>query len=883
MSLIGAIRARVRAMLFGRALDRDLGEEIQFHIDLETEKNVRLGMRPDEARRRALAMFGGAARTREDHRDVRPMHWLADAASDARFALRGIRRAPALAGAAIVTLALGIGANVAIFSAVNAVVLQPLPFPAQDRLMVITEENPEKKWHHQVAAPANMLDWRAGVSDFADVMGYVDGAGQATLTGFGDPQPLTSSWVTGNFFSTLGIKAAIGRTFTDAESWRSAVPVVILSDAAWRSRFGADPALVGKTITLGGTPTQVVGVMPSGFSYPAENIDIWLSVEWNPANRASEGFRRAHWLRAVARLKPGVTIDHARAQLGAVVDRLKRDYPATNKFMGAEMLPLHDFLVGDTRLPLLVLLTSVAFLLLIACANVGNLLLVQAATRERESALRLALGAGRARLVRQALVESLVLSAIGGCCGLALGWAGTRTLVRLQPAGLLRVHDFGVEPRVLLYVLGITVASGLLFGLAPALWLRRRDPATVLKDGGRGAGQGLRARRWGEWLVIGEVALAVLMTVGAGLLARSFWQVRRVDPGFDATGVLAVQLSVSRSSNEASVAAFAAQLESRVRALPGVSGAALVSNVPFTGTSYTSDFIAFGRPAGGYGTEVGHRTVSLDYFTLMKVPVIRGRTFTADDRLGAPPVIMINQALASSYFAGEDPIGQRIAFDKVPNKETTWYTIVGVVGNERVDALDVAPRIEVFASELQEPLHSPTLLARTSGNVAGLTSGIRAVVRELNPSLALLKVRTMESLRDDSMARIRFLTTLLVAFAAVGVTLAVVGVYGVLAHVARNRTREMGIRIALGAETSQVRWLVVRHGLRLTIVGLLIGGGAALWGTRLMTKLLFNVQPNDPATLTAVALLLATTSIIAAWLPARRASRADPASALRAE
>jgi len=714
-------------------------------------------------------------------------------------------------------------------------------------------------------------------------MGYVDGTSQATLTGFGEPRPLTSTWVTGNFFSTLGVNAAIGRTFTDAESWQSAVPVVILSDAAWRSRFGADPAIVGKTITLGGTPTQVVGVMPASFSFPAENIDVWLSVGWEPASRAGEGFRRAHWLRAVARLKPGASIEHARAQLGAVVDRLKRDYPATNKYMGAEMLPLHDFLVGDTRLPLLVLLTSVAFLLLIACANVGNLLLVQAAARGREAALRLALGAGRARLVRQALVESLVLSVIGGCCGLALGWIGTRMLVRLQPVGLLRVHDFGVEPSVIAYVLAITIGSGLLFGLAPALWLRRRDPATALKEGGRGVGQGRQAKRWGEVLVIGEVALAVLMTVGAGLLARSFWQVRQVDPGFDATGVLAVQLSVGGSSNEASVAAFGAQLESRVRALPGVSGAALASSVPLTGTSYTSDFVAFGRPAGGYGTEVGHRIVSLDYFKVMKVPVLRGRTFTADDRLGAPSVLVINQALASSYFAGEDPIGQRMAFDKVPNKETTWYTIVGVVGNERVDALDVAPRIEVFASATQEPLHAPILLARSNGDVAALKSGIRNVVRDLNPSLALLKVRTMERLRNDSMARIRFLTVLLVAFAVVGVTLAIVGVYGVLAHVARNRTREMGIRIALGAETGQVRWLVVRHGLRLTIIGLLIGGGAALWGTRLMTKLLFNVQPNDPATLAAVALLLATTSIIAAWLPARRASRADPASALRAE
>ncbi len=884
MALLTGLRARLRALLHPTAADRELTDEIRFHIELETEKNLRLGMSADDARRVAIAHFGGVQRVREEHRDVRRLQWIDELAGDVRFALRTLRRTPALAGAAIVTLALGIGANVAIFSAVNAVVLRPLPFPAQDRLMVITEENPEKHWHLNVAAPANLLDWRAGVADFQDVTGYIDGLGRSTLTGRGDPQLLANSYVMGNFFSTLGVRPALGRAFTDEDTWRTDTHVIVLSDRGWREHFGADPSIVGKSFTINGKSFEVVGVMPSKFAYPRDEVDGWQSIEWDKTKTGEVSFRRAHYMRAVARLKPGATQQHADAQLQAVVNRLKHDYPATNKVMGAAMMPLHDFLIGDTRLPLLILLTSVAFLLLIACANVGNLLLVQAAGREREAALRMALGAGRARLVRQGITESLVLSSVGGACGLALGWAGTRALVRLQPREMLRVHDFGVDRSVLLYLVAITVISALIFGIAPALWTRHRNPADSLKEGGRGAAQGGRAKRWGDLLVVSEVALALLMTVGAGLLVRSFLQIRRVDAGFDPRGVLAAAVELNaRYDTSTKVDAFMNALEARARVIPGVTAAALASNVPFRGTSYTTDFIAYGRPEGGYGTEIGNRTVTASYFATMKVPVLRGRTFGPEDRAGSTPVLVINEALASSYFKGEDPVGQRITFGKVPTPKSTWYTIIGVVGNEHVDALDVAPRIEAFHAELQEPSSYMVVLLRTNGDPAGLTTGLRGVVRELDPALTLLDVTTMERLRGESLARSRFLTTLLLAFAAIGLLLSVVGVYGVLAHVSRNRTREMGIRIALGAQAAQVRWLVVRQGLGLTAVGLIVGGGVALFATRAMTKLLFNVAPNDPLTLVGVALLLAATSICAAWIPALKASHADPSVALRAD
>lgn len=883
MSLVQRARARLRALLRRTAADRELTEEIRFHLDQETEKNVRLGMSAADARRAAVAHFGGVERVREEHRDVRGLPWLEDAASDARFALRSMRRTPALASAAVFTLALGIGANVAIFSAVNAVVLQPLPFPAPDRLMVIGEDNPEKQWHMQTAAPANLFDWRADVSDFADVTGHIRSLGRATLTGRGDPQVIAPSYVLGNFFSVFGVHAALGRTLTFEETWKSGSPTMVLSDRGWREHFGADPRIIGQSVTVDGERVQIVGVMPPSFTYPDENVDAWLSLELGKEFMASISARRAHYLRAVARLKPGVTEAHANAQLQAVVDRLQHDYPETNRTMGATMVPLHDFVVGDTRLPLYILLTSVVILLLIACANVGNLLLVQAAGREREVALRAALGAGRTRLLRQALTESLVLSLIGGTCGLALGWAGTRALVRLQPAGMLRVHDFGVDRTVLAYVIAITLASALVFGIAPMLWMRRRDPITSLKEAGRGESRA-RPPRWADALVIGEVALALLMTVGAGLLARSLVQLQHVDPGFDPHGVLAAAFELpARYDTSTKVDAFMSEFESRLRAIPGVTSVALASNIPLNGTSYTTDFIAYGRPPGGYGSEIGNRTVTPSYFATMKVPVLRGRAFGPEDRASSTPVIVINEALADTYFKGENPVGQRIAFDKVPTPKSTWYTIIGVVGNEHVDALDAAPRIEAFHAEAQDPNNYMVALLRTGGDPAVLTSSVRGTLHDLDPALALLTARTMDEIRDSSLARARFLTVMLIGFALVGLTLSVVGVYGVLAQVSRNRTREMGIRLALGAQAAQVRWIVVSQGLRLTAIGLVVGTAVALAGTRVMTKLLFHVAPNDPLTLTAVGVLLALTSLAASWLPAVKASRADPALTMKAE
>ncbi|MEJ2217136.1 MAG: ABC transporter permease [Gemmatimonadota bacterium] len=807
--------------------------------------------------------------------------------SDVRFGLRMLRRNPSFTVMAVLVLALGIGANTAIFSAVNAVILRPLPFRDSGRLYMLTESNPEKGWVDNIVAPANMLDWKERVKAFQDVGAYETFPARATLTGDGSPQVLTFAGVTGNFFNVLGVDPVAGRALRPEETWDQAARVVVLSHAAWQNRFGGDPGVVGRMLTLDGRGYRVVGVMPAGLSYPFQGMDGWVPTRWDPANRTQTWFRRAHWLRAIARLRPGVTPAAANAELQAVVKQLQKEYPETNRVMGANMTPLHRFLVGDTRTPLLVLLAAVGLLLLIACANVGNLLLVRASGRRRELAVRGALGAGRPRLVRQLLTESLLLSTFGGAAGLAVGWAGTRVLERLQPEGLLRVSHFALDPTVVGYVVAITVASGLLFGVAPAFWTGRMVPGTALREGGRTGAPGRGARRTASGLVVGEVALALLLVVGAGLLVRSFWQLQRVDVGFRPNGVLAVWLDLpdARYDTGDKLDVFYDELVRRVRALPGVTSAAAISVVPLDRSHgwWTSDFSVEGRPRDAYGTEVAHREVTPGYFRTMGVPLLRGRTFTATDRAGAAPVIVVNEALAQQYFRGQDPLGQRITFDKEPDSTSVWRTIVGVVGNDHQNGVAQPTQIEIFQPFPQHPRNGMMLVARTPADPAALTPAIRRVVKDMDPLLPLLSVRTMADVHTTALARPRFLMTLLLLFAGIALTLAVVGVYGVTAQMTRRRTQEIGVRIALGARTGDVVGLVLLRGATLMGAGLAIGIAAALLATRAMRALLFDIAPTDAVTFAAVAAILAAAGLLASWLPARRAGRVDPVEALKAE
>jgi predicted permease len=884
VSRLQGLAARLRALIRQPTVDRELTDEIALHIDLDTEHRVRAGTPPDEARRQALVAFGGVERIKELHRDARGTRWLGDLATDARYALRTLGRNRALAGAAIGTLALGIGANTAIFSAVSAVLLRPLPYGRPAQLVMVGEENPDFHWHQAQAAPANYLDWKEQVGAFAGLAAYEEFNNNVTLTGQGEPRLLRTLAVTGNFFDVVGVRTALGRALADEDTWK-APRTAVISDRVWRDAFAADRAIVGRSVQLNGRSVEIVGVLPRSFRVPRLDTDVFYSVGWDRADRDKAWFRRAHLARVVGRLGPGVTLERADAELQTVVRRLQHDYPETNTHMGASIVPLHDFYVGGTRLPLLVLLGAVAVLLLIACANVGNLQLVRAAGREREAALRLALGAGRGRLVRQALAESLVLSAIGGAAGILSGWWGARALAALQPSGMLPVTEFSVNGELLAYVVGVTIVSGALFGIAPALWTGRRAPADVLRDAGRTAGGGQRVRRWSDMLVASEVALALALTLGAGLLVRSYLGLRRVDPGFRSDGVLTAGVSLpgARYDSAVKVLNFFAELERKARALPGVDAAALVSKLPATSPSWSSEFAVSGRGEGVRGSEVLHREVSPGYHDAMHVPLLRGRLLSTADARNGPYTVVVNDAFARKFFPGEDPLGLRVAFTRVPDSTATWRTIVGVVGNEHQGGMAEEPLPEFYAPFTQELQSEMTLVVHARTDPAALGPSVRRIVRELDPTLALASLRTMGAVRAEAVARDRFLAALFVGFAAVGALLAMVGVYGIVAQLARSRTRELGIRVALGAHSAEIQWLVVRHGAALTAAGAAIGIGVALVGTRTMRSLLFQVAPTDAVTFVTVPALLVATAMLAAWIPARRASRADPAEVLRAD
>ena len=883
--MLDELRYIIRSILQPRQTDRDLTDELAYHIERETDRNMASGLTRAEARRRALVSVGGVEKTKEQHRDARGNRWLVDASADVRYALRGLRHNPVLAATAILTLAVAIGANAAIFSAVDAVLLQPLPFANPSRLVVIGENNPEFNWHLSEAAPANFFDWRARVRGLSDAMAYASYQQTPTLLVNGAPHRVTSSSVTGTFFSVLGVHPQAGRFFQNDDVWSNGgAPLVVISDRLWREQFGADPAIVGKSISLDGRPSTVVGIAPRRFAFPWDNVDVWTPFGWPRSAAGQTWFRRVHLARVVARLRDGVSIETANSQLHAVAAQLRAEYPETNRLMDAELAPLHRFLVGDTRLPLLVLLGAAGLLLTIACANVGNLQLIRAAGREREFALRVALGAGRSRLIRQALTDSLVLSVIGGAAGLVLGTLGTRTLGALVPPGMLRVGTLGVDWRVTWYVLAVTVACGLLFGLTPAAWAARLDPGEPLKAGSRGSAHGARVTRWGRRLVVGEVALALVMTVGAALLARSYALLAQVDPGFDAHNVIAATIALpgTRYDSASKIETFFDELIARVRAAPGVVGAAAISHVPLTTPAWSSEFSIEGPSAGHFSTPLVHRELTGDYFRVMRVPLLRGRTLTPADR-GAPYAVVINDALARQIFRGRDPVGQRIAYDRVPDSTSVWRTIVGVVGNEHQASPATPPEPEVFEPLMEEPTRQMTVVARTTGDPAAMAPAIRRMVAGLDPRLAITDVQTMDAVRDASMARERFLLTLLSMFAFVGLVLAVVGVYGIVAQLVRARRREMGIRLALGADPGTVRWLVVRYGLRLAGAGVVIGTVVALAATRSMTRLLYGVAPSDPVAIVAVAAAVLGAAFVASFVPGVRAGNVEPIVELRRE
>ena len=802
---------------------------------------------------------------------------------DLLFALRTFRFRPGFAAVAVLTLAVGIGANTAVFSVVHGVLLEPLPYADPDRLVQIWEVNPARNWTNETVAPANFLDWHARSRSFASMAYYVGsstrvpGLDDVTLTGDGDPERVRAMNVSTNFFAVLGAAPVLGRTFHDDESLQGRPRVVVLSDGFWRRRFGADPAVVERTIALDGVATQVVGVMPVAFHVPGAAADVWVPLVPNPQEFPQ--MRRPHWLRVIARLAPGVSLSAAQDEMRRIASDLEREYPDTNEQMSAGLGPLHEWFVGDTRKALLALMGAVALVLLVACTNVASLLLARATARRQEIAIRIALGAGRMRLARQVLTESLVLAACGALGGILLAFAALSVLRRVGPATLPRLDQIAIDGTVLTVVAATTCITTLLFGVVPAWQSARGEATDDVRHGSRGPGGTPAARRM---LIIAEVALSVVLLVGAGLLLRSFDRLTRVDPGIDRAHALSFRINVPsrRYDTDAKVASFFTEVVRRMRSIPGVRAAGASVRLALQGQSWTGDLFIDGRP-DVWGRELRHKAVTPGYFEAAGIRLVRGRDFNESDLSGAPTAI-VNQTFARLYFAGIDPLGQRIAFAR-PTADARWRTIVGVVADEKQDGLGVDVKPEVYDPHVEDAPTTMSIVVRTSADPRSAVAAVRREVAALDPAIAIYDLRTLEEVVHRSLAEKRFTLATLGAFAGMALILATVGLYGIVAFTVGQRRREIGVRLALGARRTDVLRMVVWDGLRLVIAGLAIGSFFAVLVSRTLRGFLFEIAPADPVVFAGVAALLGLGGALASYVPARRASLIDPAASLRAE
>jgi len=800
---------------------------------------------------------------------------------DLRYALRMLVKSPAFTVIAILTLALAIGANSAIFSVVNAVLLRPLPYPQSEQLVRVFGSQPQLA--RAPNSPANFLEWKAENQVFERIATYV---GQGfNLTGTDRPERVIGARISADLLQLLGVQPTLGRNFTADEDRDGADRVVILSHEFWQRRFGGDTNAIRQTITLNDRPYTVVGVMPRGFAFPSTRAQIWTPVAFTPAEAAT---RDTNYIDVIARLKPGISLQQAQANMNAVTQHQAERYPKTNIGIGAEVVSLQEFTVGDVRPMLIVLFGAVGFVLLIACANVANLLLARAAARQREMAIRGALGASRSRVVRLLLTESVVLAVVGGAIGLLLAIWSLDLLVSLKPANLPRLAEIGVNRTIFLFTFAISVVTGLLFGVAPALQASKSDLNEGLKESSRGGTDSPRRQRMRSLLVVSEVALSLVLLVGAGLMIRSFSRLLAVDPGFKADHVLTafVSLPVSKYPKREEQTAFFDRLLERLRNVPGVSAAGIVTDIPLYGGSSTG-FDVEGRPEAAPGTRpmTDYRLINSDYFAAMGMKLVKGRAFSRFDTEAAPGVVIINETMAARFFAGEDPIGRRLDLSGDPKD---LREIVGVVGDVRNYGVDAEVKPEVYVPFLQSApdylsgvVSAMTIVMRSAIEPAALAAALREQVQALDKDQPVSEIKTMEWYLADSMAQRRFNMLLLGVFAGLALVLAAVGIYGVIAYTVTQRTHEMGIRIALGAKGRDILRLVFGNAMVTTLTGIALGLGAAFALTRLLRSLLYQVSPTDPVVFAAIPLLLLSVAAIATYLPARRAMKVNPITALR--
>jgi putative ABC transport system permease protein len=869
----------------------DVEDELAFHLDMTAAELIAAGWPREEARVEARRRFGDLDGTRRyccavDASKERQMKWIerfAELGQDLRFAGRQLWKSPVFTLVAVLTLALGIGATTAIFSVVYGVVLRPLPFREPERLVRAYFVSPEGEKQGAFSVP-NFLDWRAASHRLADATPAHGGT--LNLSGDGaEPERLQAAWVGANYFQVLGIPPLAGRTFAPGEDRPDAPRVAVLSEKLWRQRFGADPRLIGRSITLNGQPYAVVGILRRGVQLPSA-ADVWVPMVFSAQDLGQRG---AVFFGAVARLAPGSTLRQAEAEAEVIGRRLARQYPEDNAsyFKTMALAPLQETMVGDVRKKLLFLLGAVALVLLIAAANVANLLLVRAAAREGEIVIRSALGAGRARIVRQLLTESLVLALAGGAAGVALAAWVTRALIALGPRGIPRLDQVGLDGTVLLFALGISLLTGVLFGLAPALQTSRTDLSGVIREGTRGS-RGRAGTRARSVLVVVEMALAVVLLAGAGLLIRSFQRLQEVDAGFQAAHVVTFNLTLpeGRYSDGGKLRAFMGGLLDRLRSLPGVDAVgATVYGMPFSGQVNVLDFTVVGRPPRPVGQEESMRVAAAtpDYFRTMGIRILRGRAFSPRDRNGAPPVTVINQAAARRYFPNEEPVGHRLDLGMRVDGVRQGGEIVGVVADFKQDALEQKVEPQLFVPFDQVPMESLGVVLRSSADPQVVAAAVQAKVRELDPDLPVYGLQPMTEAVAAATSQSRFYVLLLGGFAMIALVLAAVGIYGVIAYAVRQRTQEIGIRMALGASRDGVLRMVVGQGMALALMGAAAGLAGAFVAARGLRSLLFEVSASDPATYAGVALVLVAVAAVASYLPARRAARTEPSLALRGE
>ncbi|HEY7568155.1 MAG TPA: ABC transporter permease [Gemmatimonadaceae bacterium] len=877
---------------WGSNVAADVDDELRFHIESRVAEYVAAGMSPAEARRAAWSRFGNVESVRErceaiDNKREQGRRRIAmwDALKqDARYALRTLRRNPAFTLIAVVTLSLGIGANSAIFSVVNGVLLRPLPYREPDRLVrLFTAFRGSGEERYAMSQP-EFSDYKGLTQVFENAAAFTGTT--LTLTGSGEPQRVSGMAATRDLLPVLGITPFRGRNFEGDEGRAGREPVVLLAYEFWQNRFGGDPTVLGRVLTLNGINRRVVGILPRDATF--FRAEAFIPIYINPDSMTG---RATNYLRGVARLRPGVSVDAAQRELNALTRRIAQQYASTypeSMGYGATVVSMHEVLVGDTKPALLILLGAVALVLLIACANVANLLLVRGEARQREIAMRLALGAGRGRLIRQLITESSILALLGAVSGSVLAWWGMKSLLAINPNAVPRMELIGFDFTVAAATFFLALVTGVLFGLAPALQLVRPVLRSALQEGSRGASVGGAQQRLGRSLVMGEIALAVVVVIGATLLVRSFWALRSSDPGFRADSVLAIDLALPATRYDpAATTVFYRELVRRVGALPGVERVAMVAELPPVAGGNNWDIEIAGRPLapGQAAPSPQINPVGGEFFATLSIPMMRGRSIGASDREGTAPVAVINETLARRLWPSADPIGQQIRFDtKLP-----WVTIVGIVRDVHSAGLAEAPRSELYLAHEQMPVvgggteRTMWVIARTKVDPSSLAAASRALVKEMDPLLAITGIRRLTEIVDESVADRRLTMVLLAVFGSVALTLAAIGIYGIMSYSVRRRTREIGIRIALGGRPRDVVRLVVGQGMRLTLLGVVAGTVAAVLATKLMAKLLFNTSPTDVVTFAAVVLLMAAVAWIASWLPARRAVRTNPTNALRTD